>query len=112
MQWHPPQVPTREWRSASDSVFPAVTAIRITAAIHTLTDIIGRTRITVMSARRSIGPTATGFITGIIIGTTGTGTEPAFSAVFDRRVETPAGYLFGEPEPAGAELDPADGNVS
>ena len=73
--------------------------------------IIDRTHIMVTSARRFIGPTATGFITGII-GTTGTGAEPAFSAAFDRRVETPAGYLFGEPDPVGAELDPADGDVS
>jgi hypothetical protein len=78
--------------------------------VRTLTDTIGRIHIMVTPVRRFIGRTATGFIT-VIIGTTGTGAE-RLNADFNRRVETPAGYFFGDAEIPGAELDEGDCDVS
>jgi hypothetical protein len=64
----------------------------------------------VTSVRRFIGRTATEFIIGII-GTIGTGADRGLTR-FNRRVETPAGYFFGDAELAGAELDEGDCDVS
>ena len=89
----------------SDSVFQSVTPIRITA-IHTLMDIIGRTHIMVSPARRFIGPTATGFIIGIITGTTGTGIEPALARLSTGGWKRPPVTFLANRSPLAPSLIP------